>query len=126
MKSDRDGPVAIIGGGASGTILAAQLSRRGIQSVMIEGGGRAGKGREEAFHEIRPAEQPVPEALQAADPLPPHGRIQAAAEVGAREMAQVVAVAAEHALRQLGEARAFPAVLARHRHGRFRLGQPHR
>lgn len=44
MKSDRDGPVAIIGGGASGTILAAQLARRGIKSVMIEGSGRAGKG----------------------------------------------------------------------------------
>src|SRR5215218_438996 len=44
MRSDRDGRVAIIGGGASGTILAAQLARRGIDSVLIEGGGRAGKG----------------------------------------------------------------------------------
>ena len=44
MKSDRDGPVAIIGGGASGTILAAQLARRGIESILIEGGGRAGRG----------------------------------------------------------------------------------
>jgi uncharacterized NAD(P)/FAD-binding protein YdhS len=44
MKSDRDYPVAIIGGGASGTILAAQLARRGVSSVLIEGGGRAGRG----------------------------------------------------------------------------------
>jgi uncharacterized NAD(P)/FAD-binding protein YdhS len=44
MKSDRDGPVAIIGGGASGTILAAQLARRGIDAILIEGSGRAGKG----------------------------------------------------------------------------------
>jgi uncharacterized NAD(P)/FAD-binding protein YdhS len=43
MKSDR-APVAIIGGGFSGTILAAQLARRGIASVLIDGSGRAGKG----------------------------------------------------------------------------------
>ena len=43
-KSDRVVPVAIVGGGASGTILAAQLARRGIASVLIDGSGRAGKG----------------------------------------------------------------------------------
>ena len=43
MKSDR-GPVAIVGGGASGTILAAQLARRGIHSVLIDGSGRMGRG----------------------------------------------------------------------------------
>ena len=43
MKSDRV-PVAIIGGGFSGTIIAAQLARRGISSVLIEGNGRVGKG----------------------------------------------------------------------------------
>ena len=43
MKSDR-GPVAIVGGGASGTILAAQLARRGIHSILIEGSGRMGRG----------------------------------------------------------------------------------
>src|SRR5689334_19080474 len=43
-KSDRQGPVAIVGGGASGTILAAQLARRGIESVLIDGSGRAGVG----------------------------------------------------------------------------------
>ena len=37
-------PVAIVGGGASGTILAIQLARRGIESALIDGSGRAGKG----------------------------------------------------------------------------------
>ena len=44
MKSDRRAPVAIIGGGFSGTMLAAQLARRGIGSVLVEGSGRAGRG----------------------------------------------------------------------------------
>jgi uncharacterized NAD(P)/FAD-binding protein YdhS len=44
MKSERPVPVAIVGGGASGTILAAQLARRGIESALIDGSGRAGKG----------------------------------------------------------------------------------
>lgn len=44
MKSDRRAAVAIVGGGASGTILAAQLARRGLSSVVIDGSGRAGKG----------------------------------------------------------------------------------
>src|SRR3954452_4126735 len=43
MKSDRV-PGAIIGGGFSGTIIAAQLARRGIASALIDGSGRAGKG----------------------------------------------------------------------------------
>ena len=43
MKSDR-APVAIIGGGFSGTIIAAQLARRGVSSVLIDGSGRVGKG----------------------------------------------------------------------------------
>src|SRR5689334_25025588 len=42
MKSKSS--VAIVGGGFSGTILAAQLARRGIESILIEGSGRAGKG----------------------------------------------------------------------------------
>jgi uncharacterized NAD(P)/FAD-binding protein YdhS len=42
MRSDR--PVAIIGGGFSGTILAAQLARRGIGSLLIDGSGRIGRG----------------------------------------------------------------------------------
>ncbi|MGN6058734.1 MAG: FAD/NAD(P)-binding protein [Sphingomicrobium sp.] len=34
----------MVGGGASGTILAAQLARRAIPSVLIDGSGRIGKG----------------------------------------------------------------------------------
>jgi uncharacterized NAD(P)/FAD-binding protein YdhS len=44
MKSDGRSPVAIVGAGFSGTMLAAQLARRGIASRLIEGGGRAGRG----------------------------------------------------------------------------------
>ncbi|HEX8840214.1 MAG TPA: FAD/NAD(P)-binding protein, partial [Sphingomicrobium sp.] len=44
MRFDRRVPVAIVGGGASGTILAAQLARRGIAAALIAGSGRAGKG----------------------------------------------------------------------------------
>lgn len=36
--------VAIVGGGFSGTILAAQLARRGVDNLLIDGSGRAGKG----------------------------------------------------------------------------------
>lgn len=36
--------VAIVGGGFSGTILAAQLARRGVRSLLIDGSGRIGKG----------------------------------------------------------------------------------
>jgi uncharacterized NAD(P)/FAD-binding protein YdhS len=44
MKFDRAAAVAIVGGGFSGTILAAQLARRGISCVLVDGSGRAGKG----------------------------------------------------------------------------------
>jgi uncharacterized NAD(P)/FAD-binding protein YdhS len=44
MKSDRALPVAIVGGGFSGTMVAAQLARKGISSVLIDGSGRAGQG----------------------------------------------------------------------------------
>ena len=53
MKSDGNVPVAIVGGGFSGTMLAAQLARRGIASRLIEGGGRAGLGT--AFSTPEPA-----------------------------------------------------------------------
>jgi len=42
MKSDR--PVAIVGGGFSGTMVAAHLARRGIASAVIDGSGRMGRG----------------------------------------------------------------------------------
>lgn len=44
MKFDRRAPVAIVGGLFSGTMTAAQLARLGIRSLLIEGGGRAGRG----------------------------------------------------------------------------------
>jgi uncharacterized NAD(P)/FAD-binding protein YdhS len=44
MKSDRRAPVAIIGGGFSGTMVAAQLARREIRSLLVEGGGRLAQG----------------------------------------------------------------------------------
>ncbi|MGZ2412951.1 putative NAD(P)/FAD-binding protein YdhS [Sphingomonas sp. F9_3S_D5_B_2] len=44
MRSDRLVPVAIVGGGFSGTALAAQLARRGVASVLIDGSGREGRG----------------------------------------------------------------------------------
>jgi uncharacterized NAD(P)/FAD-binding protein YdhS len=43
MKSDRVA-VAIVGGGFSGTMLAAELARRGIGSALIDGSGRIGHG----------------------------------------------------------------------------------
>src|SRR3954470_18719814 len=43
-RSDRRAAVAIVGGGYSGTILAAQLARRGIDSILIDGSGRIGRG----------------------------------------------------------------------------------
>ena len=52
MRPDR-APVAIVGGGYSGTMLAAQLARRGISSLLIEGGRRAGLGT--AFSTEEPA-----------------------------------------------------------------------
>jgi uncharacterized NAD(P)/FAD-binding protein YdhS len=54
MRPDRPrAPVAIVGGGFSGTMLAAQLARRGIGTLLIEGGGRTGLGT--AFSTREPA-----------------------------------------------------------------------
>jgi len=44
MKSDGSLPVAIVGGGFSGTMVAAQLARKGIDSVLIEKANHAGQG----------------------------------------------------------------------------------
>ena len=45
--------VAIVGAGFSGTMLAAELARRGITSVLFEGAGREGRGT--AFSTTEPA-----------------------------------------------------------------------
>ena len=46
MKSEgaAEADVTIIGGGFSGTMLAAQLARRGLNSIIVEGRKREGKG----------------------------------------------------------------------------------
>jgi len=44
MKSDVTADVIVVGGGFSGTMAAAQLVRRGLGVVLVEGGGRAGLG----------------------------------------------------------------------------------
>ena len=44
MRSDEPVDVAIVGGGFSGTMAAAQLVRRGLRVVLVEGGGRGGRG----------------------------------------------------------------------------------
>jgi uncharacterized NAD(P)/FAD-binding protein YdhS len=45
MRSDRPtADVIIVGGGFSGTTLAAELARRGVSAVIVEGGDRAGQG----------------------------------------------------------------------------------
>jgi len=44
MTNKRSAPVAIIGGGFSGTMTAANLARRGIRSILVEANGRAGLG----------------------------------------------------------------------------------
>ena len=53
MSSVRSAPVAIIGGGFSGTMLAAQLARRGIESLLVDGSGRIGRGT--AYSTAQPA-----------------------------------------------------------------------
>ena len=52
-EADDDRPVAIVGGGFSGTMAAAQLARQGIESVLIKGGGTLARGT--AFSTLAPA-----------------------------------------------------------------------
>ena len=44
ITKHRRAPVAIIGAGFSGTMVAAHLAKRGVESFVVEGGGRAGQG----------------------------------------------------------------------------------
>ena len=44
MEGDRRADVLIIGGGYSGTMVAAELARRGVNSVLVDGSGREGRG----------------------------------------------------------------------------------
>jgi uncharacterized NAD(P)/FAD-binding protein YdhS len=44
MKSDAVADVAIVGAGFSGTLAAAQLGKRGLGVMLIESGGRSGRG----------------------------------------------------------------------------------
>ncbi|HEX6661914.1 MAG TPA: FAD/NAD(P)-binding protein [Sphingomicrobium sp.] len=76
--------VAIIGGGASGTILAAQLSRRGISSVLVDGSGRAGHGV--AYSTTEPAHllNVRAEGMSALDDDPDHFARRFEAEGGNR------------------------------------------
>lgn len=82
MKSDRHWPVAIIGAGFSGTMAAAQLARKGIESVVVEAGGRAGLGvaysTTDAAHLLN-----VPAAKMSAWPDAPDDFARAAGEPGA-------------------------------------------
>ena len=65
-KSDAAGAeVMIVGGGFSGTMAAAELARRGVRVLLVEGSGRAGRGTaystREAAHLLN-----VPAALMSA------------------------------------------------------------
>ncbi len=53
MRSDDRVAVAIVGGGFSGTMLAAELARRGVRSLLFEGAGREGRGT--AYSTTEPA-----------------------------------------------------------------------
>jgi uncharacterized NAD(P)/FAD-binding protein YdhS len=87
MKSD--GPVtnarvdvAVVGGGFSGTMAAAQLSARGLSVALVEGGGREGRGiaysTREAVHLLN-----VPAAKMSAWPSAPDDFVAAGHDAAA-------------------------------------------
>lgn len=89
MKSDRALPVAIIGGGFSGTMVAAQLARKSIDCVVLDGSGRTGHGL--AYSTRHPAHVlNVPaESMSAwADDLEHFARVAEGAGAGRRDFVQ--------------------------------------
>ncbi len=83
MKSEpADTDVMIVGGGFSGTMMAAQLSRRGLRVTLVEGGGRAGQGTaystSDAVHLLN-----VPAAKMSAWPDQPEDFVGGGPEPGA-------------------------------------------
>ncbi|MBV9527396.1 FAD/NAD(P)-binding protein [Sphingomonas sp.] len=85
MRSDRRVPVAIVGGGFSGTVLAAQLARRGVASLLLDGSDRAGQGV--AYSTCEPAHllNVRAEAMSAFAEEPAHFAERFEAEGGERE-----------------------------------------
>jgi len=82
MKSEpTDTDVVIVGGGFSGTMMAAQLCARGLCVTLIEGGGRAGQGTaystSDAVHLLN-----VPAAKMSAWPDRPADFVAAGHEAG--------------------------------------------
>ena len=83
MKSDAaHADVIVVGGGFSGTMAAAQLVRRGLGVVLVEGGGRAGLGTaystREAVHLLN-----VPAARMSAWPDRPDDFVDAGHDLAA-------------------------------------------
>ena len=82
MKSDAGVDVAVVGGGFSGTMAAAQLAGRGLSVVLIEGGGREGRGvaysTREAVHLLN-----VPAARMSAWPDRPDDFVNCGYDAGA-------------------------------------------
>ena len=82
MKSEpADADVVIVGGGFSGTMIAAQLSNRGLRVALVEGGERAGQGTaystRDAVHLLN-----VPAAKMSAWPDRPDDFVGAGHEAG--------------------------------------------
>jgi len=81
MKSEvADTDVLIVGGGFSGTMMAAQLRDRGLRVTLVEGGGRAGRGTaystRDAVHLLN-----VPAGMMSAWPERPDDFVAAGHEV---------------------------------------------
>lgn len=83
MRSEAaDTDVVIVGGGFSGTMMAAQLCERGLRVALVEGGGRAGQGTaystSDAVHLLN-----VPAAKMSAWPDRPDDFVASGPDAGA-------------------------------------------